>query len=237
MATTGASEGINVMPRRALEPRLPELVMLVTPPVPFWTASAMPFRLLRFTPSKPLVPFMVPVFVTVTVLAAALPIEVPLDRRLPIPRSEGSIVPLLLSVTLFPVRLIAVPSKPSSTPALAPVFTLTVRLFAALEKLGASRFAAPEQVTVEPLVVQTAQAAGLSTRYRQAMTSANASGFGAPPAREALPPRPLTGPSYPKDDASAPRTRTLRPERPLPLLFASSEATTKAPCDLLQTTR
>jgi len=120
--------------------------MLVTPPVPFWTASAMPFRLLRFTPSKPVVPFMVPVFVTVTVLAAALPIEVPLDRRLPIPRSEGSIVPLLLSVTLFPVRLIAVPSKPSSTPALAPGFTLTVRLFAALEKLGASRFAAPAQV-------------------------------------------------------------------------------------------
>src|SRR5471032_376656 len=236
MATTGASDGISVRPRRALEPRLPELVMLVTPPVPFWTASAMPFRLLRFTPSTPLVPFMMSVFVTLTVLAAALPIEVPLDRRLPIPRSEGSIVPLLLSVTLFPVRLIAVPSKPSSTPALAPGFTLTVKLFAALEKLGASKFAAPAQVTVEPLVVQAAQAAGLSARYRQAIASANTSGFGIP-TPEALPPRPLSNASCPKDEASEPCTRTLRPERPLPLLFASSDATTNAPCDLLQTTR
>ena len=52
---------------------VPVLMMLVVPPAPFCTASAMPVRPI----DRPVVPAMVPLLVTVWVLAEALPITTP----------------------------------------------------------------------------------------------------------------------------------------------------------------
>lgn len=55
--------------------------------------------------------------------------------------------PALCRVTLLPVMVIAVPSKPSRADAPAPLLTVAVRLSLVLEN-GASPLAAVEQVTV-----------------------------------------------------------------------------------------
>ena len=137
---------------------VPSLRMVVTPPVPFCVASAMPVRPSRFSPSTPVVPRMTPptLLVTLTLLADALPMTAPDDSTESRPSSDGSIVPLLFSWALLPVMVSAV--SPSSTPTPAPGSTFTVVSSAAVEKLGANGLAAPEQVTVEPAVVHTAQA-------------------------------------------------------------------------------
>ena len=134
-ATTGISEGIRVTPAMAAPPIEPSLRILLTPPVPFWTASAMPVRPERLTPSNPDVPFITPVdvLVTLTVLAALLPTTVPEESRLNRPSRLGSIVPELLSVVLLPVSVMAVPPMPSNTPVLPPDCTFTVRLLALVE--------------------------------------------------------------------------------------------------------
>ncbi|CAG2353596.1 hypothetical protein BCCR75600_04709 [Burkholderia sola] len=91
----------------------------------------MPVTPLIATPVEPII---VPLLVTVVVLAAALPITVPLDSTpSPEPSADGSIVPLLVSVTLLPVNDIAVPPTPSSTPTLAPGLTVAFTLLALLE--------------------------------------------------------------------------------------------------------
>ncbi|WP_370542360.1 hypothetical protein [Burkholderia cenocepacia] len=153
-ATTGASAPVSVAPTSAAEPITPVLLMVDVPPVPFWTDSAMPVTPLIATPVEP---FITPLLVTLTELAAALPITAPLDSTpSPEPSADGSIVPLLVSVVLLPVSDIAVPPTPSSTPTLAPGLTVALMLLRLLEKLGASGFATPEQVTVVPAWLQVA---------------------------------------------------------------------------------
>ncbi|WP_287793389.1 hypothetical protein, partial [Burkholderia sp.] len=58
--------------------------------------------------ATPVEPFIVPLLVTWVLLADALPITAPLDSTpSPVPRADGSIVPLLVSVALLPVSDIA----------------------------------------------------------------------------------------------------------------------------------
>jgi len=138
---------------------VPALLIVVVPPLPLRTDSAMPVKSARFRPSRPVVPFITPLawLLTLTVLPGmavprlGLPITVPEDSRLSRPSRDGSMVPALLSVVPLPVSDIAVPPRPSSTPVEPPATTLTVRLLAALAYEGASGLAAPEQVTVAPL--------------------------------------------------------------------------------------
>ncbi len=100
--------------------------MLLVPPVPFCTASAIPVAPLSTTPVEP---FIVPLLVTVVVLADALPITAPLDSTpSPVPSKDGSIVPLLVNVLLLPTSVKALPPTPSSTPRLPPGLTVTFRL-------------------------------------------------------------------------------------------------------------
>ena len=68
-------------------------------------------------------------FVTLTVLGdRILPTTVPFETTLR-PAREGSIVPLLVSVTPLPVSDIAVPPNNGSTETVAPRATVTLRPF------------------------------------------------------------------------------------------------------------
>ncbi|WP_375141932.1 hypothetical protein [Burkholderia cepacia] len=108
---------------------MPVLLIVDVPPVPFWTDSAMPVTPLIATPVEP---FIVPLLTTVVfALADALPTTAPLDSTpSPEPSADGSIVPLLVSLTPLPVSDIAVPPTPSRTPTLAPGLTVAWMLFA-----------------------------------------------------------------------------------------------------------
>ncbi len=177
-AITGASDPSSETPSRAEEPMVPELAMLVVPPPPLRTDKAMPVRSARLRPSRPVVPFIVPWLLTVTVLPGiavprlGLPITVPEDSRLSRPSREGSMVPALLRVVPLPVSDIAVPPRPSSTPVEPPETTLTVRLLAPLAYEGASGLAAPEQVTVAPLVGLTGEQAAMADSTGTAVQAA-----------------------------------------------------------------
>lgn len=108
---------------------------------------------------SPRVPPRMPLLVTVCVLAVALPMTTPDDNTpRPVPRRVGSIRPLLVSVSLEPVSVIALPPTPRSTPTLPLGFTVTFRLLEPLAKFGASGLAAPLQVTLLPAVVHAAWA-------------------------------------------------------------------------------
>ncbi|MNV19875.1 hypothetical protein D3C71_1107560 [compost metagenome] len=105
---------------------VPLLVIVVMPP-PFCSASARPAR----PTDASLVPLIVPLLMTVAVLAPPLPITTPVDRfAVPLPNSSGSIWPLFVSLMSEPVSVIALPLPPGSTPTVAPAFTVTFRLLA-----------------------------------------------------------------------------------------------------------
>ena len=106
-------------------------------------------------------------------LVAPVPMNAPPLNTATGPRTAGSMMPKLFRVMLIPVRSMAWP--PSVASICAPLLTLTVRLSSVLAKsLGINGCGGtPVQVTVDPAVLQVANAIELNTGPSNMAANAN----------------------------------------------------------------
>ena len=146
----------TINPVRGLLRIKPALLRRVVPPAPLWMAIAMLDRSGRLgspATTPPIVP--VAVLTMLRVLAEPLPMATPAATTEEGPRTVGSIQPELVSVTVLPVRFIAVPPLFVRTPTVAPGITVMATSPAVL-KFGISGLAAPLHATLAPVVTQAA---------------------------------------------------------------------------------